>query len=37
LDRSPGEEINRSFFSEPTDAHNQTIPGAPMLRLLYRP
>ncbi|USP82447.1 hypothetical protein yc1106_09721 [Curvularia clavata] len=37
LDRSPGEEINRSFYSEPTDAHHRPIPGAPMLRLLYRP
>ncbi|XP_014551591.1 hypothetical protein COCVIDRAFT_112498 [Bipolaris victoriae FI3] len=37
LDRSPGEEINRSFYSEPTDAHHRPISGAPMLRLLYRP
>ncbi|KAF2132169.1 cysteine proteinase [Dothidotthia symphoricarpi CBS 119687] len=37
LDRSPGEEINRSYFAEPTDHNNMTIPGAPMLRLLYRP
>ncbi|KAF3032259.1 hypothetical protein E8E12_003809 [Didymella heteroderae] len=31
LDRSPGEEINRSYYAEPT------LPGSPMLRLLYRP
>ncbi|KAJ4989858.1 Ubiquitin thioesterase OTUB1 [Stagonosporopsis vannaccii] len=31
LDRSPGEEINRSYYAEPT------VPGSPMLRLLYRP
>ncbi|CAN9294038.1 unnamed protein product [Alternaria alternata] len=37
LDRSPGEEINRSFYAEPTDAHHRPIAGAPMLRLLYRP
>lgn len=37
LDRSPGEEINRSYFSEPVDHNNMSIPGAPMLRLLYRP
>ncbi|KAA8614665.1 Peptidase-C65 domain containing protein [Pyrenophora tritici-repentis] len=37
LDRSPGEEINRSFYLEPTDAHHRPIVGAPMLRLLYRP
>ncbi|KAF2823489.1 cysteine proteinase [Ophiobolus disseminans] len=37
LDRSPGEEINRSFYAEPTDHHQLPIPNAPMLRLLYRP
>ncbi|KAF1941251.1 cysteine proteinase [Clathrospora elynae] len=37
LDRSPGEEINRSFHSEPTDHHHVPIPNAPMLRLLYKP
>ncbi|EOA81662.1 uncharacterized protein SETTUDRAFT_174325 [Exserohilum turcica Et28A] len=37
LDRSPGEEINRSYYSEPIDAHHRPIAGAPMLRLLYRP
>lgn len=31
LDRSPGEEINRSYHAEPN------MPGSPMLRLLYRP
>lgn len=37
LDRSPGEEINRSFHSEPMDQNYNPIPDAPMLRLLYRP
>jgi ubiquitin thioesterase protein OTUB1 len=38
LDRSPGEEINRSYYAEPTDpTHGGPIPHAPMLRLLYRP
>ncbi|KAH7073402.1 peptidase C65 Otubain-domain-containing protein [Paraphoma chrysanthemicola] len=37
LDRSPGEEINRSFYAEPMDHHQMTIQNAPMLRLLYRP
>ncbi|KAF2032260.1 cysteine proteinase [Setomelanomma holmii] len=37
LDRSPGEEINRSFYSESTDHHQMPIQNAPMLRLLYRP
>lgn len=37
LDRSPGEEINRSYYTEPTDHHNVPIANAPMLRLLYRP
>ncbi|KAJ4362154.1 hypothetical protein N0V95_001502 [Ascochyta clinopodiicola] len=32
LDRSPGEEINRSYYAEPSDPIH-----APMLRLLYRP
>jgi len=37
LDRSPGEEINRSFYAEPLDLSNMPNPNAPMLRLLYRP
>ncbi|KAH8726777.1 peptidase C65 Otubain-domain-containing protein [Phaeosphaeriaceae sp. PMI808] len=37
LDRSPGEEINRSYYAEPTDHHQIPIANAPMLRLLYRP
>jgi ubiquitin thioesterase protein OTUB1 len=37
LDRSPGEEINRSYYAEPTTANHMPIPHAPMLRLLYRP
>jgi ubiquitin thioesterase protein OTUB1 len=37
LDRSAGEEINRSFYAEPTDHHQMPIPNAHMLRLLYRP
>ncbi|KAL6712482.1 hypothetical protein ACN47E_000359 [Coniothyrium glycines] len=37
LDRSPGEEINRSFHAEPTDHRHIPIANAPMLRLLYRP
>ena len=37
LDRSSGEEINRSYHLEPTDHQHRPIPGAPMLRLLYRP
>ena len=37
LDRSPGEEINRSFYAEPLDHHQLPNPSAPMLRLLYRP
>ncbi|OAL05894.1 cysteine proteinase [Phaeosphaeriaceae sp. SRC1lsM3a] len=37
LDRSPGEEINRSFHAEPTDHQQRPIPNAHMLRLLYRP
>ncbi|EAT92473.2 hypothetical protein SNOG_00978 [Parastagonospora nodorum SN15] len=37
LDRSPGEEINRSFYADPTDHQGMSIPNAHMLRLLYRP
>ncbi|KAH7402772.1 peptidase C65 Otubain-domain-containing protein [Pyrenochaeta sp. MPI-SDFR-AT-0127] len=37
LDRSQGEEINRSFYAEPTDHNHLSIPNVPMLRLLYRP
>lgn len=38
LDRSPGEEINRSFYAEPLDpTSNMPNPNAHMLRLLYRP
>lgn len=37
LDRSAGEEINRSFFAEPEDQNHMPIPNSPMLRLLYRP
>jgi ubiquitin thioesterase protein OTUB1 len=37
LDRSPGEEINRSYYAEPTDPTHGPMPHAPMLRLLYRP
>jgi hypothetical protein len=37
LDRSPGEEINRSFYAEPTDHHHMPLANPPMLRLLYRP
>lgn len=37
LDRSPGEEVNCSFSIEPTDHNHNSIPNAPMLRLLYRP
>ncbi|KAF1841609.1 cysteine proteinase [Cucurbitaria berberidis CBS 394.84] len=37
LDRSPGEEINRSFYAEPTGHGHIPVQNAPMLRLLYRP
>lgn len=37
LDRSPGEEINRSFHAEPEDHQHRPIPNAHMMRLLYRP
>lgn len=37
LDRSPGEEINRSYYAEPLDHQNVPVQNAPWLRLLYRP
>ncbi|KAL5119532.1 hypothetical protein ACEQ8H_002597 [Pleosporales sp. CAS-2024a] len=37
LDRSPGEEINRSFYADPTDHQGMPVQNAHMLRLLYRP
>lgn len=37
LDRSPGDEINRSYFAEPTDHQGMPLQNAHMLRLLYRP
>jgi ubiquitin thioesterase protein OTUB1 len=36
LDRSAGDEINYSFYAEPTDHQHMPIPNPHMLRLLNR-
>ena len=37
LDRSQGEEVNVTPFSQPTDHTGMPLPNPPVIRLLYRP
>ncbi|KAF2643314.1 cysteine proteinase [Massarina eburnea CBS 473.64] len=37
LDRSAGEEVNATVFSQPTDQNGMLLPNPPTIRLLYRP
>jgi ubiquitin thioesterase protein OTUB1 len=37
LDRSQGDEVNVTQFSQPTDHTGMPLPNPPVIRLLYRP